>query len=289
MGHWSARPKGRVRGAIHTAIAIAAACAASVGIDTNAHADPVSPTAAKVPSAPDARSAAERKAPVWLEETANEPAVLAFPPRATTGRRPMVVMLHGMCDPPERECPYFANSVTEFAWLVCPRARLSCGGGGGTMWDWRKKYETVDAAVDRVRAYDGASVDADRDRILIGFSLGALAAMDIAHRARGQWPKVLLIGAEVYPNASLLKRAGVQRVLLASGERDMMRWHMTQQAERLNRQGVAATYMSLGPVGHWFAPDMDNWMRSALAWLENDEAGVAEQPDERRASAGSSP
>jgi len=225
-------------------------------------------------------SDAKPGAPIWLEETPQEPGVLAFPPREASGRKPMVVMLHGMCDPPERECPYFANTVTEFAWLVCPKARLRCNGGG-TMWEWRKKYETVDGAVARMERYDQASVDPNADRILIGFSLGALAAMDIAHRAHGQWPKVLLIGAEVYPNATLLKRAGVRKVLLASGERDMMRWHMTQQAERLNRQGVASTYMSLGNVGHWFAPDMDTWMRGALTWLEQDDPPAA---DDRRAA-----
>jgi predicted esterase len=290
MGHGSARPLGRVWGKIQHALVVAAACSTFVAVGASANADVSSPwaraAAAKATPATQPRSVADSSAPVWLEQTAQEPAVLAFPPRKT-GRRPIAVMLHGMCDPPERECPYFANSVTEFAWLVCPRARLGCAGGG-TMWDWVKKYETVDSAVERMRQYDAATVDAEHDRILIGFSLGALAAMDIAHRARGQWPKLLLIGAEVYPNATLLKRAGVKRVLLASGERDMMRWHMTQQAERLNRQGVPARYMSLGPVGHWFAPDMDTWMRGALSWLQSDDAAEPEPADERRAEGGRS-
>ncbi len=208
---------------------------------------------------------------VWLPQNEQEPGVLAFPPRDPGVHRPMVVMLHGMCDPPERECPYFANSVTDFAWLVCPKARLRCQGGG-TLWDWRGKYETVDAAVERVQRYEPTGLDASEERILIGFSLGALAAMDIAHRGEGKWQRLLLIGAEVYPNADLLKKAGVKRVLLASGDRDMMRWHMTDQAQRLNRRGVPAKFMSLGPVGHWFAPNMDTWMRDALTWLRQDEA-----------------
>ena len=213
---------------------------------------------------------AREVSPVWLEETEAEPAVLAFRPKSTQANRPMVVMLHGMCDPPERECPYFANTVTEFAWLVCPKARLRCPGGQ-TLWDWRKKYETVDAAVERVERFAPDDVDASGERILIGFSLGALAAMDIAHRGEGRWQRLLLIGAEVYPNARLLARAGVKRVLLASGERDMMRWHMSNEARRLDQQGIPARYMSMGPVGHWFAPDMDTWMKDALAWLQQDE------------------
>lgn len=212
----------------------------------------------------------------WLTEPAGEKdaipglAVLVHPPQHAEQRRTMVVMLHGMCDPPERECPHFANSITQFAWLVCPRARLPCNGGG-TMWDWQGKYATVDGAVERVVRYGEGLVDAESGKILIGFSLGALAAVDIAHRGQGGWSKLLLIGAKVYPNATLLKRAGVRRVLLASGERDMMRWHMTAQARQLDRQGVPSTFMSMGDVGHWFAPDMDGWMAGALAWLDQED------------------
>lgn len=216
--------------------------------------------------------------PFWLTEPAGEVdaipglAVLVHPPQHAMERRPMAVMLHGMCDPPERECPYFANAVTQFAWLVCPRARLSCHGGG-TMWDWQGKYATVDGAVERVVRHGDGRVDTESGKILIGFSLGALAAMDVAHRGQGGWSKLILIGAKVYPNATLLKRAGVRRVLLASGERDMMRWHMTEQARQLDRQGVRSTFMSLGDVGHWFARDMDSWMIGALAWLEQEDGG----------------
>jgi predicted esterase len=139
------------------------------------------------------------------------------------------------------------------------------------MWDWQGKYATVDGAVERVVRHGQGLVDAEAGKILIGFSLGALAAVDIAHRGQGGWSKLLLIGAKVYPNATLLKRAGVRRVLLASGERDMMRWHMTEQARQLDRQGVPSTFMSLGDVGHWFARDMDGWMVGALAWLEQED------------------
>jgi predicted esterase len=137
------------------------------------------------------------------------------------------------------------------------------------MWSWQGKYETVNAAVDQMRRHGANGIETDRG-ILIGFSLGALAAMDIAHRGDGPWDKLILIGAKVYPNATLLKRAGVRRVLLASGDRDMMRWHMTEQARRLDRQGVPSTFMSLGDVGHWFAPDMDTWMTGALQWVQEE-------------------
>lgn len=244
----------RLRGWLRILVPFVAAAGASIGGSVSAH---------------------PGEGAVWLEETETEPAVLAFRPTTAATRRPVVVMLHGMCDPPQRECPYFAGTVTEFAWLVCPRARLRCPGGE-TLWDWRNKYQTVDTAVERVRRFAPDEVDTAGERILIGFSLGALAAMDIAHRGDGRWQRLMLIGAEVYPNARLLERAGVKRVLLASGQRDMMRWHMETQAKRLDAQGIASRYMSMGPVGHWFAPDMDTWMSEALAWLLQDEASTDE-------------
>ncbi len=260
MGHRVSRPSGRAG----IAIRLLAGAVASLALllAPSAHGDESSPSAS----------------PHWLPETDTDPAVIVYPPRREGERRPLVMMLHGMCDPPERECPFFSNTVTQFGWLACPRARLRCEGGG-TLWSWQGKYETVSAAVERMRHHGGAGIETDGG-ILIGFSLGALAAMDIAHRGDGPWEKLILIGAKVYPNAALLKRAGVRRVLLASGDRDMMRWHMTEQARRLDRQGVPSTFMSLGDVGHWFAPDMDAWMTNALQWLQQEEADsrVASSP-----------
>ena len=261
MGHRVSRPSGRAGIVMRLLAGVVASLALLLA--TSARGDEPSPSA--------------EPSPLWLPETDADPAVLVYPPKRGGERRPLVVMLHGMCDPPENECPFFSNTVTQFGWLACPRARLRCNGGG-TMWSWQGKYETVNAAVDRVRQHGASGIDTDGDRILIGFSLGALAAMDIAHRGEGKWEKLILIGAKVYPNATLLKRAGVRRVLLASGDRDMMRWHMTEQARRLDRQGVPSTFMSLGDVGHWFAPDMDTWMTGALQWVQQEEPEGQTEP-----------
>ena len=80
---------------------------------------------------------------------------------------------------------------------------------------------------------------------------------------------MLLIGAKIEPDARLLQRAGVQNVLLASGDRDMMKWHMVEQASRLKRRGVRAEFRSMGDVGHGFARDMDAWLAKALQWFDS--------------------
>jgi predicted esterase len=193
--------------------------------------------------------------------------VLVYPPTDASKPAKLVVLLHGMCGHPENECPWFAGAATSDAYVACPRADLSCPGGG-TIWSGVSAVRTrlVGSARDRVERTYGAS--ADSEATLVGFSLGAFVALDVAEHSRGEWKRLLLIGAFVKPNAKKLKEAGVESVLLASGDWDMSRDEMKKQARLLERQGIRARYVSMGPVGHWFAKDMDAWLRDALAWLD---------------------
>jgi len=205
-------------------------------------------------------------APLWIEPENGRPGVLAYPPQRTDRPARITVMLHGMCDTPQRECPYFAGAVTKEQWLICPRADVACAHGG-SMWGWRTRHLVVESAIERVKeAFPGALED-QTGRTLVGFSLGAFAAVDIAHKGEGKWTYLVLLGAKVEPNAGLLERAGVSRVLLGSGDFDMMKWHMVEQSRRLQRAGLTSSFSSMGRVGHWFAPDMDGWTADALGWL----------------------
>ena len=78
--------------------------------------------------------------------------------------------------------------------------------------------------------------------------------------------------AKIFPNGALLRKAGVKRIVLAAGERDMMKWQMVGQARRLARQKFPVAFMSMGPVGHWFPRDMDQRLRRALDWVHGDDA-----------------
>jgi predicted esterase len=185
----------------------------------------------------------------------------------------MTVMLHGMCNAPEWECPYFADAVQKTSWLICPRASIRCDGGGA-IWSWKKKAETVEAAVERVKARYPSSVDEASGRTLMGFSLGAIAGMDLAHFGAGKWSSVILIGAKVRPNADLLRRSGVQRLLMVAGEYDMMRGDMFRQTRRLSRQGFPSAFLSLGKIGHAFPADMNDRVAQALAWAHGDDTAL---------------
>lgn len=213
--------------------------------------------------------------PVSLED----PDVMVYPPSRADTPRPVAVMLHGMCDEPEYECPSFAGSTTDAGWLVCPRANLRCNGGGSIWSGDARFFDSIEAGVERVESEWSESVDAKAGRTLIGFSLGAIRGMDLAHRGDGKYRQVILIGAKIYPNAEKLRKAGVQRIVLVAGENDMMKWHMVGQAKKLVRAGFPAAFMSLGKIGHAFPRDMNARMRRAVAWARGDDSAFV--PSER--------
>jgi predicted esterase len=195
--------------------------------------------------------------------------VLVYPPSDTSKPAKLVMLLHGMCGHPENECPWFAGAATSGAYVACPRANLLCNGGG-TIWSGASgaRARLVSSARDRVEQTFEGAMGAESEATLVGFSLGALVALDVAEHSHGGWKRLLLIGAFVKPNAKKLKEAGVESVLLASGDWDMSRDEMKKQARQLERQGIRARYIGMGPVGHWFAKDMDAWLKDALAWLD---------------------
>ena len=214
--------------------------------------------------------------PTVLPKEGSSPEVHVYPPFDSTRPRRITVMLHGMCHAPEYECPWFADAVRKSSWLVCPRASLTCEGGG-PIWQFKRMGQTVEAAVQRVKATYPGKLDESGGRVLMGFSLGAIGGMQLAHAGAGKWSSVILIGAKVFPNARLLQQAGVERLLMVAGDYDMMKWHMYRAARRLERQGMTSRFMSLGKVGHEFPPNMNVLMGRALAWARGDD-GALEAP-----------
>jgi predicted esterase len=206
------------------------------------------------------------RAPEWTYLSVEGVPVLVHPPSETREAPATVtVMLHGMCDVPERECPAFASAVAKRGFLVCPRGPSPCAGGGAT-WSSGATHLVERAVAALVARYPGR-VDATA-RTLIGFSLGAFVAARIAAEDPVHWPHLVLIAAKAPLDPARLANNGVERVVLASGTYDLSRDHLRRASAVLASHGIATTFLSLGPVGHRFAEDMDGWTESALAWLE---------------------
>jgi predicted esterase len=219
-------------------------------------------------AAPRASAQAEPSAapaPIVLPEGDDQPGVVIFPAREA-GPHPITVLLHGMCGDPARSCSHFADEVTRTSTLICPRASQRCEGGGSS-WPESGVSEAVERAVARAKAELPGVLDDTRGRTLIGYSLGAFRALQIAQSSAGKYPRVMLIGAKVSLNQNLLAQNGVERLLLCAGNADMTHDHMRREAQRIRGPGVSARFLDLGPVGHFFTPSFGSYLPSALSWL----------------------
>ena len=116
-------------------------------------------------------------------------------------------------------------------------------------------------------------MDASAPRVIVGFSLGGIAAVQIAQGTVGKYSGLVVVASQVHPDAAALKKAGVKRVVLAAGDLDMTSAPLQQDARTLASQGVQTRFVSLGKYGHGYPPDMEERMREPMTWV-----GEAEKP-----------
>lgn len=182
----------------------------------------------------------------------------------------MSVYLHGVCGRAENGCPYFASGTSRVTWGVCPQAPSVCSGGG-TRWNGSPTSTSlrVEQAIREVTTLYPDAVDATTTRVLIGFSQGAFAADQLLRHARaGQYHAVAFVSAFVEPSISALRKAGIQRVLLASARNDASYAHLRVLETRLVEAGCEVTFLDLGRVGHSYVPaaGTPGWTH-AMRWL----------------------
>lgn len=213
-----------------------------------------------------APSPARAAAPLILAETESEPGVVVYAAQ-TPGMHRVTVLLHGMCGEPQNACSHFAPQVTADEHLICPRASRRCEGGGST-WPQSGFEEKIERAVRRAQDALGETIDETHGRTLIGYSLGAYRALELAQHGAGKYPRVMLIGARILASPKRLRANGVERLLLSAGAWDMMLGPMRRETERLVRGGFTARFLGLGPVGHAFTPSLQEYLPEALRWLK---------------------
>jgi predicted esterase len=205
---------------------------------------------------------------IELAETATEPGVVIVPAEGPGPHRVRVV-LHGMCGSPTNICRYFAGDFSKDEHLICPRASARCDGGGSS-WPQVGFSEQIEKAVARAELALGDAVDESHGRTLVGYSLGAYRALELAHHAAGKYPRVMLIGAKIAANQKLLRENGVTRLLLSAGAFDMTHDQMRRESQRLAKGGMTARFLDLGQVGHQFTPGIREYLAQALSWLDEE-------------------
>jgi predicted esterase len=220
------------------------------------------------------------EAPAWVESEAFAGKAFVYPPHesprsnesgtdATSSAtlRPVTVMLHGMCGHPQSACAPFVDVSTSRGWLVCPRGEDPCGGGTRWRLHGPDDAQLVEGSVRAlVRGHEG-EVDATARRVIVGFSLGGIAAVQIAEASSGKYSGLVVIASQVHPDAEALRKAGVQRVVLAAGDFDMTSAPLQEDARLLAARGVSTRFVSLGRYGHGYPPDMEQRMREPMQWV----------------------
>jgi len=207
--------------------------------------------------------------PEHLEFGAKRPAMYYAPPQSDE-KRPLIVMLHGMCALPEYECPVFREGAPGSTALLCPPGPTSCPEGDGRMWigsSWAMASSLTKSLRALGERHSGR-IDTRR-KALVGYSLGGMAAMRIVQAQPGQWSGLMIVNAGVEPSAATLRRAGIKRVALVAGERDRTAGKLRRAAARLQHVGFDARYFSMGAVGHYFDSSSASRLNEALTWLSN--------------------
>jgi predicted esterase len=228
------------------------------------------PTGAVLASAGEQPAARARspEAPAWVEAEAPAGKAYVYPPRGEDdAARPVTVMLHGMCGHPQSACAPFVDVSTSRGWLVCPRGEDACGGGTRWRLNGPDDARLVDASVRAVATGHDGRVDDAAPRVIVGFSLGGTAAVQIAQSSVGRYKGLGVIASQVHPDAAALRKAGVKRVVLAAGDLDMTSAPLQKDAQTLESLGVSTRFVSLGHYGHGYPPDMEQTMREPMQWV----------------------
>lgn len=191
------------------------------------------------------------------------------PPVPPAAQRPLTVFLHGMCALPEWECPVF-EGATGSSWLLCPPGPTACAGGGA-MWvgPTEKLGARVGKSIELLERREPGTMDLGR-RTLVGYSLGAPAALRLALSEPGRWRRLMIVNASTDPSLAHLKKAGVERLALVAGELDGTSQKLRRTAKRLAGAGFDARYFSMGKVGHYFDAKSAERLQEALTWIGAD-------------------
>jgi predicted esterase len=186
-------------------------------------------------------------------------------PTGATSRRPVVIVVHGAGDRPERQCRGWRHATGEYPFIICPEGRASpryTHIGGAPL------LEYIDEALDAVLARYPQYVDTNNP-LLAGFSLGAAQVTELAVLFPARFPRIALVegATTVWSGArvSAFLDGGGQRVLFGCGQ-DGVRDRAERTAKRLASLGLDA-HVAFANVGHRFAPSLQDAVRSELGWL----------------------
>lgn len=209
-----------------------------------------------------------RSTPVTL--SAEGTSLMAFPPSKAASRAPMtVVYLHGRHARVANGCPWFRSGASELGWLVCPEGVEAEANGS---WSWGGDVFAQGAIVNRTLRAAVANGATKEPGVAVGFSQGSYVAVDLVKARLARFRGLVLLGAEMHPDARTLREAGVKRVALGAGSLDGAHDSLVEEARRLDGEGLETRFFELGPIGHAYTTEDTAVLRDAIAWAGGKDA-----------------
>jgi predicted esterase len=192
-----------------------------------------------------------------------------YKPRAK-GQQPILMYLHGRGGNPAEDCRKWARVGTQFGWVVCPSGTATAEGGRS--WSDGNAEHIVAATVKALREKYHSKVQL-RGNVLMGFSEGAWAAMNVGLHDQATWNRWLIMGAasqywgDVSEALDKDKRK-VRKVYLLTGENDGVAKSTLAVGDTLKKFKVPNKVKLVPGLGHEVPQDrMVSTYRRPLAWL----------------------
>ena len=205
----------------------------------------------------------------WIAVPSSQTSTMFFSPQSASirGQYPLTLVFHGMCGSAEEQCPFLSSSTTPHGWLLCTNGPNKCNGGGYS-WEGSAAVQAklADESVNALQdAFKGQV--STTSGVLIGYSLGARAALTYLEQPNQHWSGLVLINSGAEPAVSTLKKTGIKRVAFIAGDLDATAGAMWTNAKNLRNQGIEAKYFSMGKVAHFFDDSCIARFVAPLSWV----------------------
>jgi len=185
------------------------------------------------------------------------------PETFTSEGSPIVIVLHGNYDRPEWQCSTWNRVAAFYGWILCPRGIPSPYAHiSEDRWTYRGSaavIKEIEASVQALKELYPKLI-VDNERMLVGFSLGAILAHAVVTDKKGVYKYLYLVegGAEKLTNAGILslKQAGIKGIGMAMST-SKNRKHALDAIKRIKKQGLRTVFVDMSGAGHNYRHDFN--------------------------------
>jgi pimeloyl-ACP methyl ester carboxylesterase len=171
--------------------------------------------------------------------------------------------LHGQCSSGHGYLDSFEFTAAARGAAVAPDGDLGCPDGRRRTWS--RDLDGIDELI--ASSFALAASDPDPRRVtLVGYSLGASRAEQIARRHRQRYDALVLIGAPNVPSPRGLTH--LRGAAMLAGEHDKQSL-MRRGVQAFRAAGIPAEFFVLPRAAHGqMGPDAERVMRDVFDWLD---------------------